>query len=561
MEDLEVLLEDLRQRTFGRGKTVSDLIAAINEQTFGESEASKLLFGENNADDCAEECGRWVLQKLQNDLDTWISECQELVSVLRRILNGGSRYDGDRKGRRMICLEKAPAAECGELLRELQEQTVRSNQCIEQAVCQQTGSLLGHQIEEKAKRCLEEGEQLAELYGRAQTAIHVMMNCYAVEEDQCFAPWRWDEAEHIPVTQRALEDTHTSDYVIAPSSPAKSHPDLEKALDLDSWLESDRGEEVPAPAWGSFQSPNTSNEPAHPAPVPGVPAPLPYIDEQKKPVEIQKVEFSCLAPKTLARGDYTIIQVIMYEPLYRHIVEEMRAEMEEPAQEKRSGMHEISTNSEIRVVLSSPDFAIEDNTETGIWRGEHLDFSFAVMLPEEYRKRQVLFIAMVYVNDFIATKLKFVVKCTAPSQQEAEVTREDILSAFVSYASQDRGRVAAIIQGMQKARPDMDVFFDVDSLRSGEDWEAALHREIEKRDVLFLCWSQFARKSKWVEAEWRYALDSKGLDCIEPVPIEPPDVCPPPEELSKKHFNDKLLFIIGAQSNNESAFDCWDDWW
>lgn len=39
----------------------------------------------------------------------------------------------------------------------------------------------------------------------------------------------------------------------------------------------------------------------------------------------------------------------------------------------------------------------------------------------------------------------------------------EILSAFVSYASQDRNRVAMIIQGMQKARLDMDVFFDVES--------------------------------------------------------------------------------------------------
>ena len=103
-----------------------------------------------------------------------------------------------------------------------------------------------------------------------------------------------------------------------------------------------------------------------------------------------------------------------------------------------------------------------------------------------------------------------------------------------------------IIQGMKKARPDLDVFFDVDSLRSGDDWELALHEEIKRRDVLFLCWSHFARESKWVDAEWRYALEQKGADCIEPVPIESPDICPPPVELSFKHFNDKLLYIIDS---------------
>lgn len=65
------------------------------------------------------------------------------------------------------------------------------------------------------------------------------------------------------------------------------------------------------------------------------------------------------------------------------------------------------------------------------------------------------------------------------------------------------------------------------------------------RDILFLCWSHFARQSKWVNAEWRYAFEKKGIDSIEPVPIESPAVCPP-EELRKKHFNDKLLYIINA---------------
>ena len=260
-------------------------------------------------------------------------------------------------------------------------------------------------------------------------------------------------------------------------------------------------------------------------------------------VEIKKVEFSAVAPKTLTKGDYTVIKVIMYENAFRHMVDDM---LKETDQETKSGVHKVSEGSEIKVILNSPDISIDDNTEVQTWQGEYLNFTFAVFLPEQYTKRSVLFDAAVYVNDVIATKLKFTVKCSTFLEQKISVTREDILSAFVSYASQDRTRVAAIIQGMRKARPDMDVFFDVDSLRSGEDWEKALQHEIEQRDILFLCWSHFARQSKWVDAEWRYALSHKGIECIEPIPIEPPGVCPPPDELKSKHFNDKLLYIINA---------------
>lgn len=270
------------------------------------------------------------------------------------------------------------------------------------------------------------------------------------------------------------------------------------------------------------------------------------LPEPDKKHRINNVEFSAVAPKKLIKGDYSIINLVVYEKEWRHIVDSIVKEMEEPAQEIRSGVYNIKENSEIKIVLSSPDLEIEDDTDTREWHRRYLNFTFAVFLPEEYKKRQVLFIASVYVNGLIAAKLKFIVKCFTFFGQKIVITREDICSAFISYASQDRNRVAAIIQGMKKARPDMDVFFDVESLRSGDDWEKVLHQEIEKRDILFLCWSHFARESKWVDAEWRYALEKKGIDFIEPVPIEPPEVCPPPEELSRKHFNDKLLYIINS---------------
>ena len=146
-----------------------------------------------------------------------------------------------------------------------------------------------------------------------------------------------------------------------------------------------------------------------------------------------------------------------------------------------------------------------------------------------------------YFDDIIATKLKFIVKCRTLFGQKITLEREDVLSAFVSYAAADREQVASRIQGMKKARPEMNVFFDVDSLRSGELWEQRLYREIEERDVLFLCWSKNAKASEWVEREWRYALKTKGIDGIEPIPLEPPQICPPPNELSAKHFNDTLL--------------------
>ena len=285
---------------------------------------------------------------------------------------------------------------------------------------------------------------------------------------------------------------------------------------------------------------------------------------EKPVVTLDKVQFSALAPKTFVKGDYSVIEILMYEEAFRHVVQEAIDNADDPVKETKSGFLTAEREAKITVMISSPDFEIEDNTESQIWKGGYLSFSFAVEVPEQYKKRQIWFVASVYINDIIATRLKFVAKCKSLIEQKIEVTREDVLSAFVSYASQDRNRVAMIIQGMKKARPDMDIFFEVDSLRSGDDWEKALWREIDKRDVLFLCWSKYARDSKWVDAEWRYAFKNKGPDSIEPVPIDPPGSCPPPDELSRKHFNDKLLYIINSYSSTASdalTVETMDEWW
>lgn len=271
----------------------------------------------------------------------------------------------------------------------------------------------------------------------------------------------------------------------------------------------------------------------------GIPSP----DHAASP-RMDQVQFSAVSPKNAIKGEYTLIQVFMYQQNFRNVVQEAMEMMDSPAQEKRSGFHNVRENTCVKIRLTCPDMQIEDNELEQYWSGGYLQFDFAICPPEDFKKRQLLLTAAVYFDGIPATRLMLMLNPQAPAQESIDVKRHDICSAFVSYASQDRPRVGALIQGMRKARPDMDIFFDVNSLRSGEDWEQILYQEIHNRDVLFLCWSRHAKESPWVEREWRYALEQKGSDAIEPIPLEQPDICPPPAELSRKHFNDSLLFII-----------------
>ena len=278
--------------------------------------------------------------------------------------------------------------------------------------------------------------------------------------------------------------------------------------------------------------------------------------EAPPPPPIDSVRFSAVAPQCAVPGKYLPVNIVMYEDAFREAVDNIIRSHGKKAKESQSGYRDVARNAVINVVLTSPDVTVEDSTLEQIWNGKYLNFEFAAKIPHNFAEEQILFSAAVSINGIIATKLKLILDCAQKSGQNIRMTREDYVSAFVSYASQDRNRVAAIVQGMKKARPDMDIFFDIESLRSGQKWEEVLKSEISNRDILFLCWSRFAKESKWVDMEWRYALENKGEDGIEPIPIESPDICPPPVELQQKHFNDRMLYIIRATASHENGRPC-----
>ncbi|MBO5327620.1 MAG: toll/interleukin-1 receptor domain-containing protein [Clostridia bacterium] len=276
------------------------------------------------------------------------------------------------------------------------------------------------------------------------------------------------------------------------------------------------------------------------------------IDDEDEVVEeepisaptVSEVQFSAISQKKLEKGDYSLIDVIMYEEAYRFAVDNAIREAEEygEVKETSSGVYAVEDKTVVKVVLTSPDIEIDDNVSESVWYGKYQKFSFDIYLPEDYSKKKILFTAQIYFNGVLATRLKILADCSG-SQAPVKCERYDITNAFISYASQDRNVVSMIVQGLRKARPDLNVFFDVETLRSGESWENELRTRIDGCDVLYLCWSHNAMASKWVDYEWRYAYQNKGIDCIEPIPLEEPSICQPPQELASKHFNDLMLYI------------------
>jgi hypothetical protein len=205
----------------------------------------------------------------------------------------------------------------------------------------------------------------------------------------------------------------------------------------------------------------------------------------------------------------------------------------------------------IRLAIDSFALVLEDRV---FWTGEIGNATFPIAVPQDASQGTHIGVASIAANGLLVANVYFEFEvCRAKQRDQAFPERFDITSqeqqlrsAFASYASEDRNRVLARLQGILKALPDLDIFLDVMSLRSGDFWEPRLRKEIKSRDVFYLFWSAAARRSDWVTREWRIALEEKGINYIDPVPLDPPDVAPPPPELAARHFNDGILAFFKA---------------
>lgn len=262
-----------------------------------------------------------------------------------------------------------------------------------------------------------------------------------------------------------------------------------------------------------------------------------------QPVIMDQVFFTAVAPKEFLRDEYSDVAVAMYEDAYRDIVDRIRENYDGQVTQRGSGAMEVARQTAIRVTIESPeaDICFDNREETGIWIGKSLEFHFWVMVPEDFQKKQFKLTIRVFTDDIPFTTLTLFVKCNAPSAQEITPERRDIRSAFVSYARADTEEVTTLIRGMEKVRPDLSLFMDQESLRSGQNWQEVLKSEIERRDMLFLCWSHDAKASEWVDFEWRHMYSKRGVEHIDPIPLVSPQSCPPPEELAMLHFDDRWL--------------------
>jgi hypothetical protein len=208
----------------------------------------------------------------------------------------------------------------------------------------------------------------------------------------------------------------------------------------------------------------------------------------------------------------------------------------------------------IEVHVSIPTLVVDDCDDVMAWEGDIANATFPITIPVDAEPGTHAGYVAFYAEGLQIAKLHFLVdvRRNGTPSEPIHWSQERYRTAFASYASKDRDEVLARVQGIQKAIPNLDIFLDVASLRSGEKWAERLLVEVTGRDVFYLFWSLNAKNSTWVEKEWRTALEVRGIDYIDPVPLVPPDEAPPPPELATHlHFNDwTLAYRRGMRSTS-----------
>jgi hypothetical protein len=312
------------------------------------------------------------------------------------------------------------------------------------------------------------------------------------------------------------------------------NPDLDPIIektsqDVGKWL---RGE------INSFRSPSESMSTGYSS-SPQTPSSGPSSE-----ISLTDARLAVYAPSSVERGRQFLLEVWAFNPALHVLVADQATKQGRAQLLGSQGPVPLATGKTLAVSVAIPSFEVDPSMDAAVWDGRIANTSFVVRAAHDTAIGSHVGSATVSSGGVPVAVVRFELIVTDKAVEARRSLADEqtrIRSIFASYASDDRLDVLQWARGAAVAG--LDVFLDVLTLREGSAWEKELIRHVPSKDLFCLFWSSAASRSKWVDMEWRFALASRGLDYIHPVPLADPRVVPPPHELSSKHFSD-LSFIV-----------------
>lgn len=269
-----------------------------------------------------------------------------------------------------------------------------------------------------------------------------------------------------------------------------------------------------------------------------------YWDFQKKDWDLA-LECSVFTGKSLRKNEWFVLSFWLHVPADRAQVRESLKELNRDSLTGRAAGLHSAKGSRVGISFQPHDLQLKPDptrpadsfVQSLVWQGDPANIDVIVRYPVPDGEDHIFETASILVEGLkvgeVVIELDF-----QPGRGQASSSYRQIESAFASYSRQDTSEVIARLQAIEKMVPGIRLFWDVESLRSGDKWEERLAQEVIDKDIFYLFWSDNAAKSEWVKWEWSCAYRKRGLDYISPFPL---DQTQPPHELESLQFADRWV--------------------
>ena len=269
---------------------------------------------------------------------------------------------------------------------------------------------------------------------------------------------------------------------------------------------------------------------------------LATVEPDLSPVLEEEVHLGVSTPRDVCPGEEFVARFAAYTEAYRDEVYRVILQ-EGPSAHLRLDLERCRwrLGAKVTVRLEARSLELSNPVQTFEWNGTWCVLRFDARVSVNATVNKVILRFDVAVQGFPIAAIRPEIAVSDKDKDDKSAPRSSFVeqtapkSAFASYAEEDRPDVLSRVRSVQIVTG-IDVFLDCLSMRPGEEWKETLIREIRKRDIFWLFWSRSAMASQWVGWEWRTALAEKSLSGIQPHPLEPSELAPPPQELSDLQF-------------------------
>ena len=340
-----------------------------------------------------------------------------------------------------------------------------------------------------------------------------------------------------------------------PQPPADEFDPLSEGVDPLKWLESLAQKQGANPeeliAGPGMNLPDLDSSVAY--------VPDPPVDSSDS--QVRQAEFSAYFPKEATPEQRYSLLIYTYSPHHKLQTEqdvqkfqdELGGTVPKPKLAKKST--NIATGTKVTVIPECDEIEFEPESITKRWMGDWTRYNFEFRPTADLLDETLFIRVSIQIAGVEIAHIKCavdVVEGTMQAQSAAGTDDNPLALAkmnstkatpyqriFISYSRRDSD-VAKSYKLAQRAMGN-EAFLDVDNLRAGENWRAALARAIDEADIFQLFWSDHSAASQYCRHEWDYAIKTRCADgdCegfIRPVYWRKP-MPSPPQELRDFNFH------------------------